>query len=71
MANRFRLTTEELCQSRPYSTRSLRRFRKEEILQAGVHYILKGMGAKKPSLLWDPDAVEDALASRSRRAVKR
>lgn len=67
---RFPMTTNELCAFYKTSRNTLLRLRKEEILQPGIHYIRKGLGSNKPSLLWNPAAVEDTLAKRSKRAQK-
>lgn len=71
MSQRFCLTTKELCSDLPYSERTLFRLRKEEILAPGQHFILRGLGTNKPSILWDPIAVEETLQKRSRRLLKK
>jgi hypothetical protein len=69
MSQRFCLTTKELCQSLDYSESTLRRLRKDQILVPGIHFVIKGYGATRPRLLWDPLAVEATRQKRSRKAL--
>ena len=64
---RFTQSTAELEGSLSLSASSLYRLRKEGVLRPGVHYRAQGYGSVKPQLRWDPEAVENALAQRTKR----
>ncbi len=64
---RFTQTSAELRAALAVSESSLYRLRKEGVLRPGVHYRAQGFGSVKPQLRWDPDAVESALAQRTKR----
>ena len=65
----FRSTTQETALHLRTSDSTLRRLRREGVLKAGLHYRAIGSGTIKPTLLWDPEACDAALAQRSRRAL--
>jgi hypothetical protein len=65
----FRLTTQEAAQHLRTSDSTLRRLRREGVLKPGVHFRAIGSGTIKPTLLWNPDACDVALAQRSRKAL--
>ncbi len=62
----FTLKTQECAQQLRTSGKTLRRLRLEGHLRPGIHYRAIGAGKVKPSLLWDPEATEAALAKRSK-----
>ena len=64
---RFTQTTAELRDALSVSDSSLYRLRKDGVLRPGVHYRAQGYGSVKPQLRWDPEAVESALAQRTKR----
>ena len=64
---RFTQSTAELQAALLVSESSLYRLRKQGVLRPGVHYRAQGFGSVKPQLRWDPEAVEDALAQRTKR----
>ena len=64
---RFTQSSAELREALAVSESSLYRLRKEGVLRPGVHYRAQGYGSVKPQLRWDPDAVESALAQRTKR----
>ena len=64
---KFNLTTAQICSTLKISESSLYRLRKEGVLRPGVHYRAQGYGSVKPQLRWDPEAVESALAQRTKR----
>ena len=64
---RFTQSTAELRAALSVSDSSLYRLRKDGVLRPGVHYRAQGYGSVKPQLRWDPEAVESALAQRTRR----
>ena len=64
---KFSSTTAELRAALSVSDSSLYRLRKDGVLRPGVHYCAAGYGSVKPQLRWDPEAVESALAQRTKR----
>ena len=64
---RFTQSSAELREALAVSESSLYRLRKEGVLRPGVHYRAQGYGSVKPQLRWDPEAVENALAQRTKR----
>lgn len=66
----FALTTREVADRLRTSDSTLRRLRREGVLKPGVHFRGQGSGIVKPALLWDFEAVNTALAHRSRRALQ-
>ena len=64
---KFSSTTAELRAALSVSDSSLYRLRKDGVLRPGVHYRAQGYGNVKPHLRWDPEAVESALAQRTKR----
>ena len=63
----FSKSTAELIRALAVSDSSLYRLRKDGVLRPGVHYRAQGHGSIKPQLRWNPDAVESALAQRTKR----
>lgn len=66
----FSATTDEACEALRISDSSLRRLRKEGVLQPGIHFRAIGGGQIRPALIWDVDASDLALARRSRRLLR-
>ena len=64
---RFTATTKEAVQILRISEATLRRLRRDGILRPGIHYCATGAGCVAPNLLWNPEAVQEALARRTRR----
>ena len=64
---KFTQSSAELRAALAVSESSLYRLRKEGVLRPGVHYRAQGYGSVKPQLRWDPEAVESALAQRTKR----
>ena len=64
---RFTQSTAELRDALSVSDSSLYRLRTDGVLRPGVHYRAQGYGSVKPQLRWDPEAVESALAQRTKR----
>ena len=64
---KFSTSTAELRDALSFSDSSLYRLRKDGVLRPGVHYRAQGYGSVKPQLRWDPEAVESALAQRTKR----
>ena len=64
---RFTQSSAELRAALSVSASSLYRLRKDGVLRPGVHYRAQGYGSVKPQLRWDPEAVESALAQRTKR----
>ena len=64
---RFTATTQEAVQILRISEATLRRLRRAGVLRPGIHYCAIGAGCKAPSLLWAPEACQEALARRSRK----
>ena len=64
---KFTKSTAELREALAVSESSLYRLRKDGVLRPGVHYRAQGYGRVKPQLRWDPEAVEIALAQRTKR----
>ncbi len=61
----FTCTTQECARLLRTSPRALRRWRREGYLRPGEHFRAIGPGMVHPSLLWDVEKVELALARRS------
>lgn len=66
----FVLSTAELAQALRTSDSTLRRLRREGVLEAGKHFRAVGSGTQRPQLLWCVDAVDQTLAQRSRRLFR-
>jgi hypothetical protein len=66
---KFSSTTAETAQILRTSESTLRRLRKAGILKPGVHFCASGAGSVAPTLLWAPEACEEALANRSRQIL--
>jgi hypothetical protein len=66
---RFHATTQEATQILRTSEATLRRLRKAGVLRPGVHFCASSSGTKAPNLLWAPEAVQEALAKRSRQIL--
>ncbi len=66
----FALTTAEVCEHLRLSDSTLRRLKHEGVLKAGQHYRAVGSGTKRPPLLWNLEACDEALAHRSRRVLR-
>ena len=66
---KFSSTTAETAQILRTSESTLRRLRKAGILKPGVHFCASGAGSIAPSLLWAPEACQEALAKRSRQIL--
>lgn len=66
----FTATTSEVVVQLRTSDSTLRRLRREGVLKPGLHFRAIGSGTVRPSLLWDPQATDAALAQRSRRALR-
>jgi hypothetical protein len=62
---RFTATTKEAVRILRISEATLRRLRRVGVLHPGVHYCGIGAGTVAPTLLWAPEAVQEALAERS------
>lgn len=67
----FPLTTPELQKQLRISESSLLRLRKEGVLKPGVHFRTTGVGGQRSRMLWNPEAVDQALANRTRRVLAR
>jgi hypothetical protein len=66
---KFSSTTAETAQILRTSESTLRRLRKAGVLKPGVHFCASGAGSIAPSLLWAPEACQEALAKRSRQIL--
>jgi hypothetical protein len=66
---RFTATTQEAVQILRISEATLRRLRRAGVLRPGIHYCAIGAGCKSPNLLWAPEAVQEALAKRTRQVL--
>jgi hypothetical protein len=66
---RFHATTQEAAQILRTSESTLRRLRRAGVLRPGVHFCASGAGAISPTLLWAPEACQEALAKRSRQIL--
>jgi hypothetical protein len=66
---RFTATTKETTQALRTSETTLRRLRQAGVLRPGVHFCASGAGSIAPTLLWNPEAVQEALAKRSRQIL--
>ena len=65
----FALTTTEVAGALRISDTTLRRLRRQGVLRPGIHYRAMGTGTQRPPLIWDPEAVDQALAKRSKREL--
>jgi hypothetical protein len=61
----FTATTQEAVLILRTSEATLRRLRRAGVLRPGVHFIAIGAGCTSPTLLWAPEAVQEALAKRT------
>jgi hypothetical protein len=66
----FTATTAEASDQLKLSETTLRRLRLEGALKPGVHFRALGQGTRRPPLLWNVEAVDQALAQRSRRVLR-
>lgn len=66
---KFTATTREACAALRTSESTLRRLRREGVLKAGTHFVAAGAGQVAPTLLWCPEAIQEALAMRSRKVL--
>jgi hypothetical protein len=66
---RFNATTQEAAQILRTSESTLRRLRRAGVLRPGIHFCACGAGAISPTLLWAPEACQEALAKRSRQIL--
>jgi hypothetical protein len=66
---RFQATTQETAQILRTSESTLRRLRRAGVLRPGVHFCASGAGSVAPTLLWAPEACEEALAKRSKQIL--
>jgi hypothetical protein len=64
---RFTATTQEAVKILRISEATLRRLRRAGVLRPGIHFCACGAGSIAPTLLWAPEAVQEALAKRSRK----
>ena len=62
----FTLTTKECAGLLRTSPKTLRLWREEGYLRPGEHYRAMGPGKLRPTLLWDFEKTEAALARRSK-----
>jgi len=63
----FTATTKEAVALLRISEATLRRLRRVGVLRPGIHYCAIGAGSIAPTLLWAPEACQEALARRSRK----
>ena len=66
----FALTTKEIALELRLSSQTLRRLRSEGVLRPGIHFRALGHGKKRPPLLWNIDAVDQALVTRSKKELR-
>lgn len=66
-ARRYTATTPEVCAALGIDRRTLNRIIAEGYLQPGKHYRQHGVGQRRPRLLWDVEAVDQALDQRTRK----
>jgi len=66
---RFSLTTAQVAEQFSISQSTLRKMRKEGFFKAGVDFRAMGLGTQKPRLAWNPEALENTLALRSKRVL--
>lgn len=66
---RLQATTREAAQVLRTSESTLRRLRRAGVLRPGIHFCASGAGSVAPTLLWAPEACEEALAKRSRQIL--
>jgi hypothetical protein len=66
----FPLSTPELQDALRISESTIRRLRREGVLKPGVHYRNVGVGVNRPRMFWNPEAVDQALANRTRQAAR-
>jgi hypothetical protein len=65
----FTHTTSECARLLRTSTKALRQWRCEGYLKPGEHFRALGPGRIRPSLIWDPEATEAALARRTKKVL--
>jgi len=65
----FTATTKEAAEILRTSESTLRRLRRAGVLRPGIHFCASGAGAISPTLLWAPEACQEALAERSRQIL--
>ena len=63
---RFSATTQEAAEILRTSESTLRR---AGVLRPGIHFCASGAGSIAPTLLWAPEAVQEAMAKRSRQIL--
>lgn len=66
---RFQATTQEAALILRISESTLRRLRRAGVLRPGIHFCASGAGSIAPTLLWAPEACQEALAKRSRQIL--
>lgn len=66
---RFSATTQEAAEILRTSESTLRRLRRAGVLRPGIHFCASGAGSIAPTLLWAPEAVQEAMAKRSRQIL--
>jgi len=66
---RFTATTAEAIELLRTSESTLRRLRRAGVLRAGTHFCVAGAGTNRPTLLWAPAEVQEALARRTRQVL--
>jgi hypothetical protein len=66
---RFYATTKEAVEILRTSEATLRRLRRAGVLKPGLHFCASGAGSISPTLLWAPEACQEALAKRSRQIL--
>ena len=64
---RFTASTKEAVELLRISEATLRRLRRAGVLRPGIHFCACGAGSIAPTLLWAPEACQEALAKRSRK----
>lgn len=65
----FTATTREVVEHLQIGESTLRRMRAAGVLRPGIHFCAAGVGTVKPILRWDIPAIDQALASRSKRLI--
>ena len=66
---RFSATTKEAVEILRTSEATLRRLRRAGVLRPGIHFCATRVGSIQPTLLWAPEACQEALAKRSRQIL--
>jgi hypothetical protein len=66
---KFTFTTKEAAEILRTSEATLRRLRRAGVLRPGIHFCASGAGSIAPTLLWAPEACQEALAQRSRQIL--